>query len=216
MNGVCTTIYLIRHGEVNNPKGIIYGRSVDVSLSEAGVDQVKDCAQRLREKGVEPSAIYTSPMRRAVQTARELARVFDQVTIVEEEDLQETGSQGLESKTLDWVETIGGDLYSYLGDDYSIEGPEVIVQRMLRAISKFIRKHEGKTIFVVSHGDPIAFTMWRLLNPRGELPSIVALSRNTYLQKSEAWRVILDQKGRVIEHERIRRGGEGPTYIKFD
>ncbi len=43
-----TTIFLIRHGEVDNPEDIIYGRLPNYRLSEKGEIQVKKTAEFLR------------------------------------------------------------------------------------------------------------------------------------------------------------------------
>lgn len=52
-----TEVYLIRHGEVENPKKIIYGRTVDVSLNEAGFKQLEDLGKSLKSEGVVPMVI---------------------------------------------------------------------------------------------------------------------------------------------------------------
>ena len=40
--GVTTTVHLLRHGEVDNPKGVLYGRLPDYHLSELGVQMSAD------------------------------------------------------------------------------------------------------------------------------------------------------------------------------
>ncbi|KKK94352.1 hypothetical protein LCGC14_2683730, partial [marine sediment metagenome] len=64
-------LYCIRHGESTyNAEGRIQGQS-DVPLSELGRRQGEAVAAALRAEPVE--AIYSSPLRRAMQTAEPLA-----------------------------------------------------------------------------------------------------------------------------------------------
>ncbi|MDR2514699.1 MAG: histidine phosphatase family protein [Christensenellaceae bacterium] len=65
------SIFLLRHGEVQGAKeGAYYGKS-DHILSESGVLQARAAAQRLER--VPFQAIYCSPLRRCLQTARLVA-----------------------------------------------------------------------------------------------------------------------------------------------
>ena len=64
-------IYIIRHGqtELNNHQ-VLQGRS-DYPLNEAGIAQAEDAAERLRD--IRFDYVFTSPLRRAVQTAEIVA-----------------------------------------------------------------------------------------------------------------------------------------------
>ena len=63
-------IYIIRHGqtEMNNVKAL-QGRS-DHPLNETGVKQAEDTAKLLAEQGIKFDYVFTSPLIRAVQTAK--------------------------------------------------------------------------------------------------------------------------------------------------
>lgn len=64
-------LILVRHGEtVHNAAGIAQGWN-DSALSEAGVAQVRSLAKRLRNAGA--NALYSSPLGRALSTARYIA-----------------------------------------------------------------------------------------------------------------------------------------------
>ena len=64
-------LYIIRHGRTElNKAGVLQGRS-DYPLNEEGVRQAKDAAERLA--GVTFSHVFSSPLVRAMQTARILA-----------------------------------------------------------------------------------------------------------------------------------------------
>ena len=66
-------IYLVRHGQtLQNRAGLLQGRS-DFPLNEMGREQARRVGAFFREQGVRFDAVYTSPLRRAVQTATLIA-----------------------------------------------------------------------------------------------------------------------------------------------
>lgn len=70
-------IYIIRHGQTEmNSRRLLQGRS-DHPLNAAGIAQAEAVAARL--KGVAFAAVYTSPLVRAVQTARIIAPALEPV-----------------------------------------------------------------------------------------------------------------------------------------
>jgi broad specificity phosphatase PhoE len=63
-------VYLLRHGEAENPSGVIYGRLPGFGLSARGREQVQAAAARLQaivNNG--PTAIVSSPLARARDSA---------------------------------------------------------------------------------------------------------------------------------------------------
>ena len=48
---VRTTVHLLRHGEVHNPAGVLYGRLPGFRLSEDGLQMAYDAADALRYVG---------------------------------------------------------------------------------------------------------------------------------------------------------------------
>jgi broad specificity phosphatase PhoE len=73
--GVKTVVHLMRHGEVHNPQGILYGRLPDFHLSELG--------RKMAERGAEFFAgrdvvhVAASPLDRAQETAAPIAARHD-------------------------------------------------------------------------------------------------------------------------------------------
>src|SRR5882672_8920908 len=65
------TVHLLRHGEVYNPDGILYGRLPGYRLSDLGVAQAKLAAEYLASKPI--GYLVSSPLERAQQTAQPLA-----------------------------------------------------------------------------------------------------------------------------------------------
>src|SRR5690349_4534565 len=66
-----TIVHLLRHGEVHNPDGILYGRLPDFHLSETGVLMAKAAAGWFEGRDV--TALFSSPLDRAQETAAPLA-----------------------------------------------------------------------------------------------------------------------------------------------
>ena len=61
------TVHLVRHGEVDNPAGILYGRIPGYHLSEAGRMMAKAAADFLAGRDI--TVVRSSPLERALETA---------------------------------------------------------------------------------------------------------------------------------------------------
>jgi len=66
-----TIVHLLRHGEVENPAGIIYGRLPGYHLSANGRSMASAAADFFAERAV--VALFCSPLERAQETARPVA-----------------------------------------------------------------------------------------------------------------------------------------------
>jgi broad specificity phosphatase PhoE len=91
---VRTTVHLLRHGEVANPTGILYGRLPGYHLSERGQAMATRLAETLAERPV--THVISSPLDRALETAEPVAAALD-LPIAVDERLIEAGNafQGL-------------------------------------------------------------------------------------------------------------------------
>ena len=67
-----TTVHLIRHGEVHNPEGVLYGRRDGYHLSDLGRDMAERVAKTLGDRDI--VHLRRSPLERAQETAAPLAR----------------------------------------------------------------------------------------------------------------------------------------------
>src|SRR5215472_8448026 len=81
-----TIVHLVRHGEVANPEGVLYGRMPGYHLSEEGVLQAKAAAAFLAGRDV--ALLLTSPLERALETAAPLAAQFGLEARVDERLLE--------------------------------------------------------------------------------------------------------------------------------
>jgi len=147
-----THIHLIRHGQVHNPRGILYGRLPRFGLSARGREQASQAAAYLADKDL--AAIYTSPMLRARQTAAIIGQQYPGLKIHISKYLNEiyTSYQGRPGTELD---TRGGDVYS--GADPGSEQPLDIVKRLNAFIKRSLKRFPGRHIAAVTHGDVITF-----------------------------------------------------------
>jgi broad specificity phosphatase PhoE len=69
-----TIVHLLRHGEVHNPEGVLYGRLPGYHLSADGRLMAEAAAKWLDGRDV--AALYSSPMERAQETAEPLAQTL--------------------------------------------------------------------------------------------------------------------------------------------
>ncbi|MFZ0323396.1 MAG: histidine phosphatase family protein, partial [Actinomycetes bacterium] len=70
-----TTVYLLRHGEVHNPEGVLYGRLPDYHLSELGQKMAERVSEHLAT--IDVGRVVSSPLDRARETAEPIARLHD-------------------------------------------------------------------------------------------------------------------------------------------
>lgn len=146
-----TTIYFIRHGEVYNPEGIIYGRLPNFDLSEKGRKQIELTAKFLKNKHIDE--IYSSPLARTKESAEIIQKILGNKT-VHISDLIIEGRTAYQGEKFSALDNLQSEVYfKPLSPD-----DETIIQlerRMSDFVSLIIKKHEGEHIIIVSHGDPI-------------------------------------------------------------
>lgn len=70
-----TTVHLLRHGEVENPRGLLYGRLPEYHLSTLGQEMAERAAAALAGRDV--TLVTSSPLERAQETAAPVARAHD-------------------------------------------------------------------------------------------------------------------------------------------
>jgi broad specificity phosphatase PhoE len=160
-------LLLVRHGETEyNRLGLALGRG-DVPLNVNGRRQARRLARALATEGV--SAIYSSPLRRCLDTAAAIARACGlQVQVLPE--LVEMDIGRAEGLTYAEVrERFPDVLQRWLSSqDPSLEAlggeslPEV-QERAWSAIVRLAQAHRGQTIVVVTHNFVILAVLARAL-----------------------------------------------------
>ncbi|HMM82811.1 MAG TPA: histidine phosphatase family protein [Terrimesophilobacter sp.] len=69
-------IHLVRHGEVHNPDGVLYGRLPGFHLSELGARMAAAAAASVKAEGHPVTKLVSSPLQRAQESAEPFAKVF--------------------------------------------------------------------------------------------------------------------------------------------
>jgi broad specificity phosphatase PhoE len=156
MTAARTVVHLLRHGEVHNPTGVLYGRLPGFHLSDKGRDQAEIVAKALAD--VDVTAVLASPLQRAQETAAPLAAVHGLEVRTDDGLLEAENS--FEGKT---VSVGGGALRSprywpLLRDPFTPSWGEPylrIAHRMLAAVHRARELAEGHEAVCVSHQLPI-------------------------------------------------------------
>lgn len=152
-------IYLVRHGQTKfNVEQRHQGR-VDSPLTELGREQARRAGEALATL-IDPrdSAIFSSPLGRALQTAEIIADVISvKRSIIVDTDLMEIGMGSAEGLTQAEVEkrwTVPeADSISRTMSLWSPDGEslEALAERLERALRRVVDDHAGSRV-VVTHG----------------------------------------------------------------
>ena len=158
-----TIVHMMRHGEVANPDGILYGRLPGFRLSDTGRAQARKVADALADHDV--TAVFASPLQRAQETATPIAAAHG-LPIITNDDLIEADNvfEGLKvsvgdgalSKPRHWLK---------MRDPFTPSWGEPYIQlahRMLAAANKARDAAKGHEAVCVSHQLPV-YTLRRFL-----------------------------------------------------
>jgi len=154
-----TTVHLARHGEVENPQKILYGRQPGWRLSTRG----QQMAEVLGEwsKSIDLGALHVSPLQRAQETAAPIAREHG-IEITTDERLIEAGNvfegksfepgSGILKHPTAWRHLYNPWKPSW-GEPYDEQ-----INRMFAGIFAAHKAANGKDAIIVSHQLPIWIT----------------------------------------------------------
>lgn len=186
-----TTVHLVRHGEVDNPTGVLYGRLPNFHLSERGRAMAELTADHLAGRPI--AAVVSSPMERAQETAGPIAQRHG-LTVGLDADLIEAANsfQGMAFGVGDgslrhprhWPRLVNPFRPSW-GEPY-VE----IVARMMRAVTAGLAiaraAGPGQEVVLVSHQLPVWVTRLHLEHrrlwhdPRRRQCSLCSVTSLTY------------------------------------
>ncbi len=157
-----TTIHFVRHGEAeNNAANIVDDGTGPRSfpLTKKGREQVKKTAKALAKQSI--GVIISSPVPRAKETAEIIASEVG-VEIMYDEALREIGMGDLLYTSQDEFHAKRGDFDRWHHDSpHGVESYDALKARTAACLEKILETYRGKTVVIVSHGDPIA-TMKKL------------------------------------------------------
>jgi broad specificity phosphatase PhoE len=158
---------LVRHGETcANLEGVWHG-STDAPLTERGRAQALRVAEFLLDRHADASAVYTSPLRRARETARAIADSLG-VDPRLEPGLAEYHLGSWEGKTYRelherhhlWDEIRRDPDFAPHGG----ESPRQVTERFTEALRRIEAGHRGERVIVVAHGGALSMALAAILD----------------------------------------------------
>lgn len=154
-----TVVHLVRHGEVHNPDGVLYGRLPGFRLSELGDSMAVLAAEALR--GHDVTVVRSSPLERAVQTAAPIAAEFaitptTDDRLIESENFFEGMTFGVGDGSLR-NPAVWRKLWNPLRPSWG-EPYEAVATRMLAAVADARGAARAHEAVLVSHQLPIEIT----------------------------------------------------------
>ncbi|RZD77780.1 histidine phosphatase family protein [Streptomyces albidoflavus] len=182
-----TVVHLMRHGEVENPSGILYGRLPGYHLSELGRKMADRVAEHLAGRDI--THVVASPLERAQETATPVAQAHG-VELGSDARLIEAGNvfqgktfgvgDGALRKPANWRHLTNPFRPSW-GEPYIDQ-----VVRMTKALDAAAAAARGREAVLVSHQLPIwtvrSYVERRRLwhDPRRRQCSLASLTSFTY------------------------------------
>ena len=183
-----TIVHLLRHGEVHNPTGVLYGRLPDFHLSDLGREMAETVGVHLGDHDV--TVVVASPLDRAQETAAPIASshglsIITDVRVVEADNYFEGKTFGVGDGSLryprHWPKLINPFRPSW-GEPY-----REIADRMLAAIDDARGLARGHEAVIVSHQLPVWTVrsklegrhMWH--DPRHRQCSLASLTSLTFV-----------------------------------
>ncbi|MEI7512627.1 MAG: histidine phosphatase family protein [Candidatus Uhrbacteria bacterium] len=156
------TIYLIRHGLVEDAAGIFYPNTYP--LSERGVTDVKTLAAQILEANLKPFRMVSSPHMRTRETAEIIAQAING-NVETDERLVEWQVGSWIGKPLVEFRKAAGYLdpppFHLKLDD--VESFEAMSERIIRVITDELTKlPEGGLTMIISHREPIVSAILKL------------------------------------------------------
>lgn len=149
------TLYLIRHGHTVGGDEKRYKGSIDVPLSEKGIEQMRRTSEFF--KGISLSAVYSSPLSRALKSADIIAETYGLRPVVVP-DLRERSFGIWEGMSFNEIKERYPEefeawaanplKYSPIGGESTIE----VRDRVARVLEDILSNHGNEKIAIVAHG----------------------------------------------------------------
>jgi probable phosphoglycerate mutase len=167
-----TRLFLVRHGDTTATEENRFSGSSGAELSEAGRWQAGRLGERLSRQNI--TAIYSSPLSRALDTARIVAG-YCGLEPVARDGLREIGHGHWEGMKRDDVEReFGSEYAAWEADPFTFaplggESGVAVLARALPVAREVVTAHAGGQVLLVSHKATLRLVLSSLLgfDPRG-------------------------------------------------
>jgi probable phosphoglycerate mutase len=180
MNSNPPRLILARHGQAHcNAHGIIGGPRGCTGLTDHGRRQAKQLAARHADHTQQPiSAAYTTPLRRARETADIITDHLG-LPIAIKHDLREPDYGDADGTP--WTDTVAafGRLPAQHPDHPIAPGAETwtaYLQRATATLREILTRHTGETVLIVGHGETVTATAHLFLNLAASLRASAAFA----------------------------------------
>lgn len=182
-----TVVHLLRHGEVHNPDGILYGRLPDYHLSDLGRQMAERVAATVADRDI--THLVASPLERAQETAQPSAAALGLEIVTDERVIEAANhfegqrfgvGDGSLRKPSAWKH-----LYNPFKPSWGEPYKDIVV-RMLAAMHDAREAATGHEALIVSHQLPVwtarSYVEGRRLfhDPRRRQCSLASLTTFTY------------------------------------
>ena len=152
-----TIVHLLRHGEVHNPAGVLYGRRDGFHLSDLGIRMAEKVAETIKDRDI--THLRVSPLERAQETARPLAEARGLEIVTDDRVIESTNKfEGINFSAGAMTIVKRPRLWRHLWNPFRPswgEASSVIVARMMAAVEDARAAAEGHEAVIVSHQLPI-------------------------------------------------------------
>ena len=151
-----TIVHLLRHGEVHNPDGVLYGRRDGFHLSDLGHRMAERIAEQIGHRDI--VHLRSSPLERAQETGRPLAKALGLDIVTDDRVIESTnvfeGEQFGPGHTAPKKPFTWRHLWNPFKPSWG-EPYKEVVARMMSAVHDARREAQGHEAVLVSHQLPI-------------------------------------------------------------
>jgi probable phosphoglycerate mutase len=161
-------IIFLRHGQAeNNTKRILAGRTEGVPLTKIGIEQAEQIGKYL--KPIDISAIYSSPIERANNTAKIVAE-SNSIDYKLDERLTELDMGKFTRMPYDEIFAKHGNVFlKFYSDDpiiseHNVETFPHVQKRVMDMLDYTIKKHDQENVLLVTHMDPIKSVIAKVID----------------------------------------------------
>lgn len=193
-------IYLIRHGQTTGDVEDRYGGAYDDELSNEGIIQTHDLADKLGDYGIQ--ILFCSPLIRAQQTAKILkSKLNCEIKIIK--DLRERNKNGIltgmtrQEAKIKYPKLVE-ELKDYRSQIQEAEPQGDFAKRIKKVFTEIVNYGDYSTIGIVTHGMPFWVVFTEILNDNG----IISVGNCAY--------VVLEKNGPKFTIEKL----DGVEYKK--
>jgi probable phosphoglycerate mutase len=184
-------IIFLRHGQAeNNTKRILAGRTEGVPLTKTGVEQAERIAKYLKHMDI--SAIYSSPIERASNTAKIVADYNSLNYELDDRLIEIEMGKFTRMNYDDMFAKYGNVFLKFYENDPIIAKCEVetfpeVQKRVLDMVGYIVKKHKNQNVVLVTHMDPIKSMLSTImdLNPKTLFELIIANASLTIAKEQD-------------------------------